>query len=237
MSQLELFPERFSCNPTRYVTPTQREVAINGRYEMPLTAWNVQNLIFEFAQDHLLRNPPKSLGFVIDQTYSLDPSESQILLGIGHDWQDRKVGSCPAFFVFRDDIQYNAPTMGQNSGVNDVAESEKKKLYFRGMSCSMACIGKTVGFCEQLAEYMKIPYVSYAEVIQRDFKLRKFRVTGVGKPQQYRATPGVNNFIIIINMQVWFDEGFVLKRDDLKIKTITREIFDGCLARTPIQLQ
>jgi hypothetical protein len=235
MNQLELFPQRFSCDPIRYVTPTQRIESEQECTQLPMSPFLIQELVFELAQNHFLKNSPKSLGFLIDQQYQLDPAKTGMILRIGHDWQERKAGSCPALFIFRDDVQYTYPTMNMGAGRYNVAESEKGKLMYRGMSCSIACIGKTVGFCEQLAEYVKVPFVTYAEVIQRDFKLRKFRVKGVSKPQQYRTA--VDNFIVIISMEIWFDEGFILKRDDLKLKTITREIFDGCLTRLPLETQ
>jgi hypothetical protein len=215
--------------------PEIREIEAGENYRLTLTPWTVQNIIYETVQDHMLKNSPQKSGYTFSRTYDLDPNKSQIKLEIGHDWGSDTPGQRPACFVFRDAVQYAHPTIGQLTDKVVAEESEETRLHFRGMNCSIACIGKTVGFVEQFADWIKTPFVTFGLEIKRAFKFRQFKIAGITPPQPYKEA--VNNFIIVIQFQTSFDESEVVSRDDLKIKTISRQIFDGMLPRVPLKLQ
>ncbi len=194
-----------------------------------LNGWVVQNIVYELLANYFLMVTPKDEGFQFSYTYKVDnkgamASDSGIFLDIGFNWRQDIVGKRPAVFVHRGDEKYTYPTLGQTAHIN-AKESEIQKLSFTGMSISVTCIATEIGLVEQIAEYVKLPLKSYQTEIQRDFRFRKFRVLGKSKPELFNDTK--EHFSIELDISVDFDEGCIIKRDDLKLKKVSRLLFDS----------
>ena len=96
-------------------------------------------------------------------------------------------------------------------------------------------IGYPIAMAEMLAEYAKAAILPYQQEIQRDFSFRRFRVTSIGKPENNKNIEAKDNFAIIISIEVVYDDGWIIKRDDLKLKTVSRVVFDA-LSNKPLTM-
>ena len=65
------------------------------------------------------------------------------------------------------------------------------------------------------------------EILNRfaEFKFRRFRLSGVSKPQIYVESS--DHFIVVLSIETVFDDSVVIYKDDLKLKTVSSLIFDG----------
>lgn len=218
-----------------FETPRDRETSETtaGATMLELSPWVVQNIVYELLVNHCITNNQSVDGYTFTQKYDPDPTKSQVYLGIAYNWQTNPIGKRPAIIVFRENAQYSNPVMGQMTGIN-VPESEKEKVAFCTMNVGIAVLATGIGFVEDLADFLRKPLLQYQNQIQCDFRLMKFRLTSVSKPQIYLESK--ENFIVVLNVMIAFSDGWQIKGDDLKIKTISRTLFDQ-ITNQPIASQ
>jgi len=218
-----------------YITKQQREIAErkdDGR-KLILSPWSVQNIVYEIIRNHMLTNDPKDCGFTFNQKYAEKKEDSQIDLAIGYNWKPDTASKRPGIFITREDARIGYPTM--HSRVNiDSAESEETKLALISLPLKVSIVTTPIGFAEQLAEYVKIPLMSYAQVIQRDFCFQRFRLLSISRPQIY--VEAKDNFVIELALQIEYCNAWVVWGDDLKLKTFSATIFDEVL-KQPLENQ
>lgn len=214
-----------------YVSPYNRELAERDEREMVLTPWTVQNICYEIIKNYMLTNPPQSQGYRFAQTYDPDDLKTGIALEIAFNYKDVAMQKRPAIFVSRGETAFKFPTLNQMIGANP-RESEKSKYAMLEMPINVAVIATNVGFAEQLAEYIFAIFLRFQETIRKDFCLRQFKLVTLAAPQLYLESK--DHFVINILLDAVFDMGSVIKGDDLKLKTISYQIFTGCLDDSPL---
>jgi hypothetical protein len=215
-----------------YVSPYNRELAERDERVMVLTPWTVQNICYEIIKNYMLTNPPQSQGYKFAQTYDVDDLKTGIALEIAFNYKDVSVQKRPAVFVSRGETAFRFPTINQMIGANP-RESEKTKYAMLEMPINVAVLATNVGFAEQLAEYIFTAFLRFQEVIKKDFCLRQFKLVTLSAPQIYLESK--DHFVINILLDAVFDMGTVVKGDDLKLKTVSYQIFTGCLNDSPLQ--
>lgn len=216
-------------NPTIPLTLNPEHVEVNSNLitspTLNLNAWSIQNIVYELVTNYMVANPPDTLGFNFAARYSKDSTKSGILVDIAYNWDGAVAGKRPAIFIQRGDWDFKHPTMGQSINLRNMVESEDERFAMNILPIVIKVIASPVGFAEQLAEYVRQPILHYRKEIQRDFNLRQFKLSEVSKPQIY--VEAREYFAIMISIEVAFDEGWVIKADDLKLKSVGRVIFDG----------
>ena len=207
--------------------PFQREIidtyATTG-YTLRLNPWVVQNICLELIANYFLANDPQKNGYTFTQKYSTDKLKSDIFLDIANHWDAKVIGQRPAIFISRDDCRTANQIMNQFIGGNP-AESEKKYMDFNYLNVGIACIATNIGFTEQLADYVKHPFKYFQEVIRNDYRFSRFRLLNVSPPQKY--VEATDRFIIMLTIETMYNESWIIKGDDLKLKTASRTIFDA----------
>ena len=191
---------------------------------MVLTPRSVTEIIYELIVNNFIQNDPVAQGFAFKQKYNADPALTEIVVGIANRWDAREASIRPAVYVFREDDSISRPTM-QQSIHNNVQESETMTLATHTMRCGVAVIATNIGFVEDLAEFVRRPFTYYETEIRDDFKFRRFRLSAISSPKLYHESK--DNFIIVMNIETVFDDCVVVKADDLKIKTIGKDLFDA----------
>jgi len=207
-----------------YISPEQREVDETPKKELMLSPWIVQNIVYELIVNNFKHNPQQKDGYPFNNQYSDDKNATGIFVGIAFHYDPIAIQKRPAIFVFRDEATYQFPTINQLVEA-DPKESEERKLAIASMTLGVACIATNVGFVEQLAHYVARPLLQYESEIRRDFKFRRFHLTGISKPQIYQEAK--DHFLVILNISTVFDDSWVIRGEDLKIKTISKTIFDS----------
>jgi hypothetical protein len=197
--------------------------------QLLLNAWNVQNIVYELVVNNFLMNTPESLGFAFTQKFDLDRTNSEILVDIAYNWKPEAGTKRPAIFIQRGKVTYEQQTMGGWVGGNNLAESEFAGYGIATLPIMVKCIATNIGFTEQLAEYVKQPLLHYQRIIQTDFKFQQFRLLTVGAPEIYVESK--EHFQVVLGINTVFAEGWILKRDDLKLKTVSKVIFDNVTSR------
>lgn len=189
-----------------------------------LNPWTAQNIVYELIVNHYLTNDPVLSGFNFSQKYNTDFTKSDIQISIANDWKNEEGQKRPAVFISRDAAKINSPVMNQTIG-RTIAESEAKKWSMMNLDITVSCIATNVGFAEQLAEFTRIPFRYFEEQIRCDFNFRRFRLSNISKPQKYVESK--DHFVVVLSIETVFDDNWIIKGDDLKIKTISRTIFDS----------
>lgn len=212
--------------PTAIYTPYDREREENpGReFTLILTPWTVQNICYELVTNHFISNDPLKLGYHFQQKFSPDKTKSEIFIDIAYNWDGKVIGQRPAVFIQRDSAKSASPIINQTIGMN-AAESTKEKMAITYLNLGVACIATNLGFVEELADFVKIPFLNFQEQIWADFRFRRFRLEEVGRPQMYPEAK--DHFVVMMTIATVFDERWTVKGDNLKIKSITRTIFDA----------
>lgn len=209
-----------------YKTVWTREAEANPlkHRTLHLTPWVVQNIVFELIANYSLANDPNLSQFPFPQRYDPNPKKSTLHIAIANHWEPGTPEKRPAIFIEREDATYRNMVMNQVSGYN-VPESELQKLSTAQMNVNIACIAKGVGSAEAIAEYVRNPFLQFQQEIRKDFGFRMFKLAAVSKPQKYVESQ--DNFIVLLTVQTAFDDNWIVKGDDLKIKTVSRIIFDS----------
>lgn len=192
-------------------------------FTLMLTPWTVQNIALEMVANHFLNNDPIANGYHFKQKFDSDKMKSEVFLDIAYHWDAKVIGQRPAIFVQRDSSRTASPVINQTIGMN-VANSEKTKLNLNYMNIGIACIATNLGFVEELADFVKQPFLYYQEQIREDFRFRRFRLEDISRPQIYLEAK--DHFIVMLTIATVFDERWTITGDDLKIKTISKTIFD-----------
>lgn len=197
---------------------------------LPLTAWNVQSIVYELLANYMVNNDPEELGFKFKQKFSVDKTKSDVVLDIGYNWKTTEANKVPAIYITRGDVQLSGLTFDKATQVNTIT-SETSRLLLNKMAIQLACIATNVGFTEQFAEYIKQSFTTFSQEIKREFGFRQFHLSSMSKPAIYLESK--EKFVVLLNLDVAFDEGWVVQGNDLKLKSVSRVIFDGVHA-TPM---
>ena len=206
---------------------TSVEPNIEGEF-LYLTPFVVQRIVYEVIRNYMIANPPKECGVSLAQTYDMDDAKSQIFLDIAYNWKTQAINKLPAIYVQREDVTITSPTIGQSIDLN-ARDSRDTRLIINEMPIIVSCIAAApVAVVEYLAEYVKQPLLYYRKEVTMDFRLRRFRVLKVTKPELLAV--GKSNFVVNIMLNTAFDEGWVIQKDSLKLKTGSLKIFDGIVA-------
>jgi hypothetical protein len=208
-----------------YVSPYVREQLEKDERIMVLTPWTVQNICYEIIKNYMLENPPQKEGYMFSQTYDADDFKTGIGLEIAYHYKDAVIQKRPSIYVSRDAVTVQFPTINQTMGVFP-KESEKTKFAILQMPINLAVVATNIGFAEQLAQYVFKIFLRYQEVIRNDFCLRQFKLVSIGQPIVYLESK--DHFVVNVQLQAVFDMGSVIKRDDLKLKTISYTVFTAC---------
>ena len=192
---------------------------------LAINAWTAQNIVYELVTDYFYYNTAESLGIPLKYKYNKDKTKSDIFIDIAYNYNGKIVNQRPAIFIGRQDVQLKGLTMGHKVGATDIAESEYSKLIMNQTNVTLSVIAAPILTVELLAEYAKSAILYFQQEIQNDFKFRRFRLSQISKPQIYVESQ--DNFVIMINIEVVYDEGWVIKGDDLRLKTVSKTIFDS----------
>lgn len=215
-----------------YTSVESRELLARGDCKtLNLTPFTVQSIVFELIKNHLLNNSATKMGFPEDFVYDTDFTKSKVLLSLSFNYDAKQASKRPAIFIFRDEVAYQRPSMGQTIQI-DPQNSEYKRLVIQKMNVGVACININVGPTEFLAEFVRRPLLDFEHQIKTDFKFRQFKLDSSSKPQSYKEA--TDNFIIVHNLQISFDDNVVIRRDDLKLKTVAYTIFNSLTPDVPI---
>ncbi|NBQ68970.1 MAG: hypothetical protein EBU46_09125 [Nitrosomonadaceae bacterium] len=202
-------------NPISLDTPGSR---------LPLTPWNVQSIVYELLSNYMLKNDPEQLGFKFKQKYHIDRTKSDIVLDIGYNWKTTEANKVPACYITRGDVEIKGLTMDKATNVNTIT-SETSRLLLNTMTLQIACIATNLGFTEQFAEYVKQSFTTFGQEIKREFGFRRFNLSSMSKPTIYLESK--EKFVVSLNLDVAFDEGWAVSGNDLKLKSVGRVIFDS----------
>lgn len=201
--------------------------------KLHLTPWTVQSIVFELIQNHFMTNDPQEMGYAFEQKYSPIREKTQILIDTAYNWKASTASMRPAVFITRGDMPVKYPTMGQGIG-RSARDSESMRIARQQMPISVTVIASPVGLAEQLADFVKYPLVYFAQEIQNEFCIDKFRLVNIGKPQL--VVENKDNFSIELLIQAEFNDRWVVRGDDLKLKTVNGTIFDR-LTEKPLENQ
>lgn len=196
---------------------------------LQFNAWTAQNIVFELIRNYFVANSPESLGFPIQHKFDPDPMKSEIFLDISYNYSVVTASKRPAIFIGRDDLLIRNPTMGQRVGRGNPSESESSRLTINSVPVRITVIAHPVMLTELLAEYVKQPLLYFQQEILHDFALRRFRLTQISRPEI--MVEQKDNFKITLMVDIVFDEGWVIKRHDLKLKTVSMDLFDKITGR------
>lgn len=189
-----------------------------------MSPWVVQGIIYELISSFFLANPPESMGYPFKLHYDTDKLKSDIFLDIAYNYNASAANKRPSIFISRGDCEIKGLTFGHAVDSNP-AESETTKLLLNTLPINVAVIAAPVMMVELLADYTKQAFISFQQQIQNDFRFRRFRLKQVSKPQIY--VEAKEYFVVYLLMEICFDEGWSLKRDDLKLKTVGLALFDA----------
>ena len=190
-----------------------------------LNGYNVQRIVYELIKNYMMHNTPEECGVILAQRYDPDPIKSGIHLDVSYNWKASITDKVPAIYVQRGDVEVKSPTFGQSMG-GDTQESEDERIVLNTMPVRVTCVAAApVAVVENLAEYIKQPLISFKKEIKDDFRLRQFQLQKITSPAI--AQESKTNFYIDLLIQTAFDESWILKKDDLKIKSIGTVIFES----------
>ena len=213
-----------------YVAPFIREDVEEDKKILVLTPWTVQNICYELLANYMMENSPQSMGYTFAQKYDPDPLKTSIFMDIAYNYKDTVVQKRPAIFITRGDAKFNYPTMNQTVEQN-YRDSEVTKMAIVTMPLNIEIIATNVGFTELFAQYVYTIFLRFREVITKDFKLRQFSLQALSSPQLYPESK--DHFKISLGVATCFDMGYILKGDDLRLKTVSFTVFtEACRALT-----
>jgi len=190
-----------------------------------LSPWVVQGIVYELITGFFLRNTPASMGYPLPLVYDSDKLKSGIYVDIAYNYNASVANKRPSVFISRGDCEIAGKTMGHSISGGEMRESEQARLLLNTVPINVAVIASPIMMVELLADYTKQAFISYQQEIQRDFNFRKFRLHEVSKPQIH--VEAKEYFVVNLAIEVVYDEGWILRRDDLKLKTVGMAIFDA----------
>lgn len=193
--------------------------------DLPINAWTVQNIVYELITSFFLRNTPKSLDIPLPVVYDSDKSKTDIYVAIAYNYDAQVVGKRPAIFIRRGDQTMKPPTFAATIGNVVVKESETPRLFINQLPITVSVIAAPIMMTELMAEYAKYALQTFQYEIQEDFHFRKFRVVSVSAPEIYKEAK--EYFIINIALEVAYDEGWVVKGDDLRLNSVAFNLYES----------
>ena len=193
-----------------------------------LNAWAVQNIVYELILNYGIANPPNEVGFAFSDRILEDKTKSGVYLDIAYNWDAKVTQKRPAIFVQRSTVSCDIKEMGSITKFNE-KESELTNRSINNMSVLVKCIAPDIGFVEQLSEYIRQALIYFQHIIQVDFGFRLFRVKTMSAPEIY--VDAKDHFIVVLTISTVFDEHWIVKADQLKIKTVSKQIFDNILSK------
>lgn len=190
-----------------------------------MSPWVVQGVIYELLTKFFMGNTPESLGYPFKLRYDPDKLKSGIFVDIAYNYDASAANKRPSIFVSRGDSTIKGLTFGHQVPQIDVANSEQTKLLIHTVPITVSVIASPIMMVELLADYAKQAFISFQHQIQTDFCFRRFRLIGISKPQIY--VEAKEYFVVNLSIEVVYDEGWVLIRDDLKLKSIGLTIYES----------
>lgn len=196
----------------------------NATPVVQMSPWVVQGIIYELVTSFMLRNSPTELGYAMKEKFMVDKTASDIFVDIAYNYDATKANKRPSVFISRGDCDIGGRTMGHTIA-SAPQDSEVQRLLINTLPINIAVIAAPVGMVEMLADYVKQSFVSFQQEIQSDFRFRRFRLKSVSKPQNF--VEAKEYFVVNLSVEVVYDEGWILRRDDLRLKSVGMEIFDS----------
>ena len=190
-----------------------------------MSPWVVQGIIYELLTRFFLANSMESLGYPYKLTYDTDKLKSGIYVDIAYNYNASAANKRPSVFISRGDCTIGGKTMGHQVPGGSFSESTAAQLLINQVPINIAVISAPIAQAEMLADYVKQAFISHQQTIQSDFGFRRFRLSEVSKPQIY--VEAKEYFVVNLSIEVVYDEGWILRRDDLKMKTVGMAIFDA----------
>lgn len=218
---------------SNYISNQERERQDNADDCLHLNPWVAQTIAYEIIQNFMIENDPKKMGYTFDQKYNSDKTKSTIHLEIAYDWRADVANKRPGIFISRGDAQIGNMTFSSVIGLNP-SESEEFKMSQVALPLTVSVVAAPVGLTEQLADYVKQPLAYYSQVIQNDFGFSRFRLVSISKPQMVQEAK--ENFVVELGLQVVYHDGWVVRGDDLKLKTFSALIYDN-VKKKPLENQ
>ncbi len=211
-----------------YVNPYTREDYNDPlkKNTLVLNAWVVQNIVYELIKIHLITNDPAKQGFSFKQRYNVDSTKSDIYLDLAYNWNASVVNKRPAVVVQRGQESISHSVFSNTIG-SSVMDSLKTKQTINTLPILISCIATNVGFVEQFSDYIKMPLLHHGEEIYRDFGFRKFRLLAKSAPEL--VAEAKDYFRINLQIETSYDEMWKVIGDDLKLKTVSKTIFNNLL--------
>lgn len=195
-----------------------------GCSRVTLNVYTATRIVYEVIKTYMLANTPEQAGVRLNHTYDADYKKSGILLDIGYNWRTKDMSKVPAVFIQRGDATFKTPTMGQHDSI-DIKRNRNTRFALCTLPVSVTCVAaEPLAVVEQLAEYIKQPLLYFRNEVQLDFGIRRFQLKEITQPKL--LAEGKNNFFVNLNLEVTFDDNWVVERDSLKIKHIGVELFD-----------
>jgi hypothetical protein len=189
-----------------------------------MTPWAVQGLVYELLTSFFKANSPESMGYPLHVRYDDDKLKSGIFVDVAYNYDAAVANKRPAIFVSRGDCAIQGVTMGHHL-MQAPENSETGRMLVNTMTVMVSAIAAPVMMVELLADYAKQAFISFQQEIQQDFRLRRFRLRQVSRPQVYQEAK--EYFIVNLEIEVVYDEGWILRRDDLKAKRISLALYDA----------
>ena len=190
-----------------------------------MSPWVVQGIIYELITRFFSGNPAEAMGYPLKLKYDPDKLKSDIYVDIAYNYNAQAANKRPSIFISRGNCTIGGKTMGHQVPGGNVAESTLARLLITQVPINVAVIAAPVAQAELLADYTKQAFISFQQEIQSDFGFRRFRISEVSKPQIY--VEAKEYFVVNLSIEVVYDEGWTLRRDDLKMKTVGMAIFDA----------
>ena len=224
----------------KYQSPLQREESTKPKSTLFLSAFNVQRIIKELVCNHWLNDDPALSGYGFNQRYkqtenNLTANDSTVLIDYEFNWTLNPANLRPSIVVARGDCSITSPVIGRMTKI-DPRTSQLTTRHTATMTCSICVIASPVGLVEQIAEWTAKPLLQFEGQIKNDFKFRTFRMAQMTKPQEYKDKEAKDYYIVVIPVQTVFDMNTLIVEDDLKLKTVSKEIFLN-MANKPLDNQ
>lgn len=192
-----------------------------------LNGYVVTRIVYELIKNYMISNTPADCGVTLAQSYNIDPTKSSIFIDIGYNWRSDKSGKVPAVYIQRGPITLKNQTIGTITSV-DVPNGTENRRVFCDMPVIVSCVAaEPIAVVENLAEYVKQPLLCFRKEVEVDFGLRRLMVNRIEAPKLDGA--GKNNFVVDIQVQAVFDEGWIISRESLKLRRLGVELFDSIM--------
>lgn len=197
-------------------------------------AWTMQSVVYELLRNYFSspKNTLEALGYPLKLKYDREESKSDITLTISFKYDDHIAGKRPAIYVGRGALDITQPTIGQAVAANP-QEGETTKMTINRCPVTVTVIAAPLMTAELLIDWVKTGLMYHQTAILNDFRLRRFKVVNISKPEIFKENK--DYFVITLTLDTAFDEGWVITRKDLKIKTVAFKIYTDIVNDTLIE--